>query len=203
MKEILAALHSRKPIQSLKPKAVWDTFLDRKIEALSAEELSGGASEQQPYALAFKSGLHLWNDSLDKSHTILQDPMLYEHHNTGNYWHGIMHRMEGDYRNSRDWFEDLVHPVFQELNQKVTAFLQDEVPVASLEQDEVKTALEKMARQTEWNPYLFIDVVEMQVTEGKDTGVQEVLEKIQWIEMALLLRFTYMKSSGRAILDSI
>lgn len=203
MKEIVEALQNRHPLQDLNPKAVWDAELDRKIEALSADMLGASGSEQEAYALAFISGLHLWNDSLDKCHDILQDPILYDHHATGNYWHAIMHRLESDYNNSRDWFGDLVHPVFEELHEQVTALLKSEVPFDSLKQTEVTMALEKMRRQTAWDPYLFINAVESQSAEGKDPFTQLVLQKIQWLEMALLLRFTYNKSCGKMILDDI
>lgn len=50
--------------------------------------------------LALQAGLWLYVDELDRSHTIsqdLKDP-------TGSYWHGIMHRREGDFSNSHYWF---------------------------------------------------------------------------------------------------
>jgi len=49
---------------------------------------------------ALRAGLWLYVDELDRSHTIsqdLKDP-------TGSYWHGIMHRREGDFSNSHYWF---------------------------------------------------------------------------------------------------
>ncbi len=50
--------------------------------------------------LALQAGLWLYVDELDRSHTIsqaLKTP-------TGSYWHGIMHRREGDFSNSHYWF---------------------------------------------------------------------------------------------------
>ena len=46
------------------------------------------------------AGLWLYVDQLDRSHKISQqheDP-------TGSFWHGIMHRREGDFSNSHYWF---------------------------------------------------------------------------------------------------
>ncbi len=37
---------------------------------------------------------------LDAAHQIAQE----DHSNAGSYWHGIMHRAEGDYPNSKYWF---------------------------------------------------------------------------------------------------
>ena len=46
------------------------------------------------------SALWLYVDELDRSHTISQGI----HTATGSYWHGIMHRREGDFGNSHYWF---------------------------------------------------------------------------------------------------
>ena len=46
------------------------------------------------------AGLWLYVDELDRSHRIsqgIESP-------TGSYWHGIMHRREGDFSNSHYWF---------------------------------------------------------------------------------------------------
>lgn len=51
-------------------------------------------------AQAVLSGLWLWHDWLDESHTISQGI----HTATGSYWHAIMHRREGDFSNSKYWY---------------------------------------------------------------------------------------------------
>lgn len=45
------------------------------------------------------AGLWLYVDDLDRSHTVSQSIET----KTGSYWHGIMHRREGDFSNSRYW----------------------------------------------------------------------------------------------------
>lgn len=47
-----------------------------------------------------QAGLWLYIDELDRSHTISQSI----HDATGSFWHGIMHRREGDFSNSHYWF---------------------------------------------------------------------------------------------------
>ncbi len=49
---------------------------------------------------ALASALWLYIDELDRSHTISQGIDT----PTGSYWHGIMHRREGDFSNSQYWF---------------------------------------------------------------------------------------------------
>ena len=46
------------------------------------------------------AGLWLYIDELDRSHTISQGISSA----TGSFWHGIMHRREGDFGNSHYWF---------------------------------------------------------------------------------------------------
>ena len=46
------------------------------------------------------AGLWLYVDELDRSHSISQSLT----DSTGSFWHGIMHRREGDFSNSHYWF---------------------------------------------------------------------------------------------------
>jgi hypothetical protein len=49
------------------------------------------------------AGLWLYVDELDRSHRISQSI----DDATGSYWHGIMHRREGDFSNSHYWFRQV------------------------------------------------------------------------------------------------
>ncbi len=49
---------------------------------------------------ALQAGLWLYVDELDRSHTLSQGI----EDSTGSFWHGIMHRREGDFSNSHHWF---------------------------------------------------------------------------------------------------
>ncbi len=61
-------------------------------------------------AKACISGLWLYHDFLDDSHTISQD--LDEWY--GSYWHAIMHRREPDASNSKYWFKRVPsNPVYE------------------------------------------------------------------------------------------
>lgn len=56
------------------------------------------------------SALWLYVDDLDRSHTISQGI----EDTTGSYWHGIMHRREGDFSNSHYWMRRAArHPLLQ------------------------------------------------------------------------------------------
>jgi hypothetical protein len=66
------------------------------------------------------AGLWLWHDFLDKSHAIsqsLDNP-------TGNLWHAIMHRREGDFSNAKYWYARCAaHPALQTLTVQASAYL--------------------------------------------------------------------------------
>ncbi len=58
------------------------------------------------------AGLWLLAGDLDRSHTISQDLDSAE----GSFWHGIMHRREGDFGNAKYWFRKVgEHEVFAQL----------------------------------------------------------------------------------------
>ena len=59
-----------------------------------------------------QSALWLYVDELDRSHTISQGI----EDATGSYWHGIMHRREGDFSNAHYWFRKVgAHPAMAAL----------------------------------------------------------------------------------------
>jgi hypothetical protein len=83
----------------LVPAGIRDPRLDDLIAKLEA-------------SAALRSALHLWNDSLDRCHSLAQDI----HDATGSYLHGVMHRREPDYANAKYWFRRVgTHPVFGKL----------------------------------------------------------------------------------------
>jgi hypothetical protein len=62
------------------------------------------------------AGLWLVHDFLDESHTISQGV----ERPTGAFWHGVMHRREGDFSNAKYWFRRVGnHEVIAELGECV------------------------------------------------------------------------------------
>lgn len=71
-----------------------------------AIEVAGGRSTNARALLT--SGLWLLAGDLERSHTISQSIETAE----GSYWHGIMHRREGDFGNAKYWFRRVgAHPI--------------------------------------------------------------------------------------------
>ena len=60
----------------------------------------GQPARHRELARACLAGLWLYHDFLDEAHRISQSL----HGREGSYWHGIMHRREGDFANAKYWF---------------------------------------------------------------------------------------------------
>jgi hypothetical protein len=61
------------------------------------------------------AGVWLLHDFLDESHAISQNIDT----PSGSFWHGIMHRREGDYSNAKYWFRHVgFHDVLIELGER-------------------------------------------------------------------------------------
>jgi hypothetical protein len=181
-------LNLRQPLQQLSPRKPWNPQLDEEIAGLRAEELPGAELDM----LALKSGLHLWNDNLDRSHTISQDL----ENPTGSYLHGIMHRMEGDYSNAKYWFHQTgKHPAMEELQLQAGRWLGEEAKLDQLPASEQQERLATIAGQQEWNPFLFIDAVAAQEKGQAPEETRVILEKLQSLELAILTGYCHLKAA--------
>ncbi|MCC6695925.1 MAG: hypothetical protein IT365_09890 [Candidatus Hydrogenedentes bacterium] len=61
---------------------------------------------------ALCAGLWLYVDDLERSHVLSQGI----DDSTGSFWHGIMHRREGDFSNSHYWFRRVgTHPAMKSI----------------------------------------------------------------------------------------
>jgi hypothetical protein len=188
MMELVRQLAGRKPVQALRPVQVWNGELDASIAAVIGGWAEQVEAKYKPYAHSFLSGMHLWNDSLDASHTISQDI----HTPDGSYWHAIMHRMEGDYWNSKYWYKRVGnHPIFTELHLAVFEMAKEPGVLASVGSDRVKSELESLVLSDRWNSDRFVDAVERQVEKERHEAAVALLERIQWFETVLLLRHCY------------
>ena len=87
------------------------------LESLDPAALSeAGPTVDSEMAAACCAGLWLLHNFLDESHRISQSIET----PTGSFWHGIMHRREGDFSNAKYWFRRVgAHPVFAPLAEAV------------------------------------------------------------------------------------
>ncbi len=125
---------------------------DPQQTALVEKILRSPALAERPELAA---GLWLYAGDLDRSHTIsqgLEDA-------TGSYWHGIMHRREGDFSNSHYWMRRTVgHPLRQSrpdldpdrfIDQVAAVSGEDDPALVARQREEWKALFEWCAAQNE------------------------------------------------------
>jgi hypothetical protein len=186
-------------LPSLNPSKVGDYALDERIKALNLSPLTSGADEQLTYEWAVHAGLHLLNESLDQSHHIAQEITT----PTGSFWHGLMHRMEGDFSNAKYWFADVRHhPISTQLVTCLRNYLSEQ-DMSDLDNETLRSKLEVLVSSPVWNPAVFVDAVELQLMHVQHPKAEEWLRHIQHFEMKLLLNYCYEQSYGGSLLESI
>jgi len=120
-------------------------------------------------AKACLAGLYLHYDLLEEAHRISQSIETA----SGSFWHGIMHRREGDYWNSKYWFRQVGdHPVFVPLNNLARQIDRDQRLSDEL-----------------WNPHNYIDLCKSTLGSGSD--LEEFCKQVQQLEWQLLFDFCY------------
>ena len=181
--EIVQKLDARQPLPPLAPEKEWDTELTKQIQAASIADLFDGQTlKDSSLANAVKSALLLWNDALDDSHDISQGVSS----KTGSYWHGIMHRREPDYSNSKYWFARVGnHPIFPMLRKRVLNIFSAE-PRQSAQLGRYAEAIEQ---NDNWYAPQFIDWCQ-DAAGHADDEVVEFLQTVQVEEIKLLLDYS-------------
>lgn len=122
-----------------------------KLETLTVEQAFAHTRViDHDQARCCLSGVWLLYDFLDDSHTISQAI----HSAEGSFWHGIMHRREGDFSNAKYWFRKVgPHPVFAEL-------------------------------ADDWDPYDFVDQCQAALRSGGEAAVQcRELQQREWEQL--------------------
>jgi hypothetical protein len=138
---------------------------EAKDEALAGET----ALTAQGVALV-RGALYYAIDALDPGHRIFQD----EPSDLGSYWHGMMHRREGDFDNARYWFRRAGKlAFFNQLHREAG------------EHSEI------ISRQVNWDPYLFAGECE-QARFGAEPD--KALPAVQQAEFDAVFAYTWRKA---------
>jgi hypothetical protein len=127
-------LNQDRLLQKLMPTDVFDRAQVRAVREADDGTIEGGKIITDAAMLALvRGGLLYALDALDAAHAIFQK----DSGDLASYWHGMMHRREGDFDNARYWFRRAgVLPFFGELHSAAAS------------------RAETMARQSNWDPYL-------------------------------------------------
>jgi hypothetical protein len=159
---------------TLLPREPLARDLVRRIREAGDATLAGEGKIASPAHLAlFRGGLLYAADALDECHRIFQE----DHSDLGSYWHGMMHRREGDFDNARYWFRRA-----------------GELPIAAALHTEAARVSPLMARQTTWDAYLLTGECE-QAAHGAEEGRAECLALLR-VEFDGLLDYCWRKATG-------
>ncbi len=123
-------------------------------------------------AAAALAALWLWHDFLDDSHTISQSLDT----PSGSYWHGVMHRREGDFSNAKYWFRQAGdHPIGPIIAAHADPLIQNH------------PADTKLLRLTMngWNPAALVDLAEEAHETGDEptTRLARQLQHLEWRQL--------------------
>jgi hypothetical protein len=132
--------------------------------------LSAKANEMLPGARDASSalgGLLLYFSCLTEAHDVVQAIPTAD----GAYWHGIMHRMEGDAFNAGHWFRRMgPHPIFPSLHREAAQLGYEQAPA--------------------WDPLAFIRFCEpLGKSPGGETDAERLAKEIQLAEWQLLFDY--------------
>lgn len=155
---------------------------DRLRDLNPGDLFSGTPVADSDKAAACLSALWLQHGFLDESHRISQRIPTAE----GSFWHGIMHRREGDYPNAKYWFRRVGdHPVFASLQSAAR-----DIAVAG-----DGPAARAVAAQSAWDPGKFIDLCEISVANGKPGDL--LWSRVQQAEWEILFSYCWSGAIGK------
>ena len=140
-----------------------------RIREAGIDALLGGAAPlpQAPLPL-LRAGLFYFHNALADAHKEVSKAESPE----ASYWHGMVHRREGDFENARYWMRRTgEHPAFQEM------------------QSRASDASPNMAKQYGWDPFLFIHLCE-QYKYGETTYKKE-LGHLQKVEFSVIFDYVW------------
>jgi hypothetical protein len=157
----------------LLPKDILDRDLWRRVRDADDATLTGGRVIGKPAIFALvRGGLLYALDDLDGCHALFQDAPG----DLGSYWHGMMHRREGDFDNARYWFRRAgTLPVFAALHASAAEFSAD------------------MAKQLSWDPYLFTGLCEQARFGAEDE--RGILPRLQRVEFDGLFDYCWRQAT--------
>jgi hypothetical protein len=117
------------------------------------------------------AGAWLLADELDQSHTISQSIDAPE----GSYWHGVMHRREGDFSNAKYWFRRVgSFPLLPQLAEAISQ-------VGSADASPAGAALiERLTANGEFDPFAFVDACQTALRTGQNESLCRRVQQAEW-----------------------
>ncbi|MBX3425900.1 MAG: hypothetical protein KF688_09505 [Pirellulales bacterium] len=147
-----------------------------------AEAFAPERIRDETAARACLAGLWLLHDCIDESHAVSQGIDT----PSGSFWHGIMHRREGDFGNSKYWFRRVGdHPAYESLP-AAAASLAATAPQRSW--------AERLAPGGRWDPYALVDACQAALRDRGDLA--PFCRRVQQAEWESLWDFCYRSAIG-------
>ena len=154
-------------------------WLAEHLQSFRPESSASDDSPRDPVAL--HAGLWLIHDFLDESHELSQSIQGSGADRNGDYWHGIMHRREPDWSNSKYWFRRVGdHPIFFDL-----AVIAGQLLSGSSLPDADRWG-RQLGTSSNWDPFAFVDLCQAAARDAS-SELASVARRIQWAEIILLL----------------
>jgi hypothetical protein len=136
-----------------------------------------GKVHDEELARACTAGLWLHFDFLMESHELSQQI----HRPEGSYWHGVMHRREGDFANASYWFRRAGSlPFLADLGAAAAQLYQHDL---------ADPTLIRLARGEAWDPFRFVDLCKACV--NGNTSIEAVCRKLQRLEWNYLFGYCH------------
>lgn len=156
-------------LKTLIPGDISDRQVWRRVRDADDATIAGGLPIGNPKLFRLvRGGLLYALDDLAGGHQFFQE----EGTDLGSYWHGMMHRREGDFDNARYWFRRAgTQPFFDHLHSQAAPFSPD------------------MAKQHSWDPYLFTGQCEQFKFGAEDSRGE--LPRLQRVEFDAAFDYTW------------
>lgn len=175
----LLATDRRRPLDAGRPDAASRADLEKlTVDAAFAH----ARIVDREMASCCLSAAWLLHDYLGESHNISQEVDT----PSGSFWHGIMHRREGDFSNAKYWFRRVgKHSVLDQVGQRAAE-------MAAVRGAE--SSGKKLITGGAWDPLAFVDLVESSIRGHGDA--HELCLDIQQAEWELLFDYCYRAAVG-------
>ena len=153
------------------PKEPTDYELVIRLREADDAKIFGDAAIQPgaPVGL-IRAGLFYYHNALPDGHQEAAE----DEGDVAAYWHGMIHRREGDFENARYWMRRAgEQPGFREMQARAS----DAAP--------------HMARQSNWDPFLFTHLCE-QYKYG-ETEYKKEIGQLQRVEFAVMFDYVWRR----------
>jgi hypothetical protein len=158
------------------PAWLWKTLDDLDLDFVDI----GSAKD----ATAVSAGLMEMQGFGDQSHEMSQSVEGRGRHRAGDYWHAIHHRREPDPGNAKYWFHNVgPHPIHPALVRAAGTL------IAELEKADPGSS-QALFGTGNWDSFAFVDFCQ-RASQKRSPELVAVAEKLQFLEMILLLASTY------------